>query len=206
MNYYMKKTHVVIMKLECYFIDDEGEETLAKLEEVRITTDSLVIIISHTHRQIYVFKGTETSIRQKFAGARSASMKRLDRGYKIQHIEQEFGIDDSFKPILEFLGGIKTQSVEYVKIPRNTPRKYTKTVETMMALEPLEEATCEYLLAVSNCFEIKGFSKNDLRKGKFELKETKGVPEKIFPFNNYMPRLLISENKIVGIELWKKTS
>ncbi|MCE7746008.1 MAG: hypothetical protein GPJ52_12820 [Candidatus Heimdallarchaeota archaeon] len=181
------------MNLECYFIDDEGEETLAKLEEVRITTDSLAVIISHTHRQIFVFKGTETSIRQKFAGARSASMKRLNQGYKIQHIEQEFGIDDSFKPILEFLGGIKTQIVDYVKIPRNIPRKYTKTVET-------------YLLAVSNCFEIKGFSKNDLRKGKFELKETKGVPEKIFPFDKYIPRLLISENKIVGIEFWKKTS
>ncbi|MCK5298628.1 MAG: hypothetical protein KAJ76_06970, partial [Candidatus Heimdallarchaeota archaeon] len=63
------------MNLECYFIDDEGEETLAKLEEARITPDSLVVIISHTHKQIYVFKGIETSIRQKFAGARSASMK-----------------------------------------------------------------------------------------------------------------------------------
>ncbi len=197
---------MVIMNLECYFIDDEGEETLAKLVEARITPDSLVVIISHTHRQIYVFKGIETSIRQKFAGARSASMKRLEHGYKIQHIEQEFGIDESFKPILEFLGGIKTHPIGFVKIPRNIPRKYTKTVETMMALEPLEEATCEYLLAVSNCFEIKGYSKNDLRTGKFDLKETKGVPEKIFPFDNYIPRLLISENKIVGIELWKKTS
>ncbi|MBK5112120.1 MAG: hypothetical protein KGD59_04405 [Candidatus Heimdallarchaeota archaeon] len=194
------------MNLECYFIDDEGEETLTELAKVRITPDSLVVIISHTHRQIYVYKGKETTIRQKFAGARSASMKRLDQGYKIQHVEEEFGIDESFKPILEFLGGIKTHPIGYVNIPRNIPRKYTKTVETMMALEPLEEATCEYLLAVNNCFEIKGYSKNDLRTGKFDLKETKGVPEKIFPFDNYVPRLLIAENKIVGIELWKKTS
>ena len=142
------------MLLDCYFIDDEGEEAKIPLEKVRMTHKSLALIISHRDRLIYIFKGTKTTTRQKFAGARSASIKRLDLGYKIKHIEEESGIDESFNPILEFFGGIKTPlKREAVEVPNSTPRKHRQIVETMMELEPLEKATCECLLVVNDCFE-----------------------------------------------------
>lgn len=299
------------MLLDCYFIDDDGVETKVDPKNARVTHDSLIIIVSHTERKIYLFKGNQTSIRQKFAAARNASGKRLKLGYKIKHIEESEGIDDDFKPVLEFLGGMvegssaqkktkppsekkdksplkvktleelkgkkqvappkkeeaKEIEVDYknrtytieaditedeLKSKRGIPRKvkeevadrlgYTiykkkkaksktrsktktkrttkpasspdiegapvelnKVIETMISLDPPEESICDYLLVGDDLYIILGDSKQDLRKGEFKLERVSNLPEGVFPAENYFPRILVSKNKILGIELWKRT-
>ena len=94
------------MLLEIYFIDEEGEEIKTEPSDVKLTHKSLAIIISHTDRRVFVFKGRKVTIVQKFASARRASALRLQHGYNITHVEEWEGIDQIFIPILEYLGGI----------------------------------------------------------------------------------------------------
>ena len=94
------------MLLEIYFIDNEGEEIKTEPSDVKLTHKSLAIIISHTDRRVYVFKGRKVTIVQKFASARRASALRLQHGYNITHVEEWEGIDQIFIPVLEYLGGI----------------------------------------------------------------------------------------------------
>ena len=94
------------MLLEIYYINEEGEEIKTEPSDVKLTHKSLAIIISHTDRRVFVFKGRKVTIVQKFASARRASALRLQHGYNITHVEEWEGIDQIFVPVLEYLGGI----------------------------------------------------------------------------------------------------
>ena len=94
------------MLLECYLVDNEGEEFLTEPADLKLTHKTLAIIISHTDRRIFVFKGNKVSIVQKFASARKASALRLQHGYNTTHIEEDDGIDQIFVPVFEYLGGV----------------------------------------------------------------------------------------------------
>jgi hypothetical protein len=241
------------MILECIYIDDDGVETEIDQEKAELKHDSLAIIISHDERMIYLFKGADVSIRQKFASARKASALRLKHGYNIKHVEETEGIDASFKPILDYLGGIKggrkakvpaTKTTAATKAPGKkqvkprlapparaprkttskatttnkvitTPNKFeansledlppqlTKVVRTMMSLEPPKESSCDYVLVDSKLYIILGDNKEDLRKGDFSLEKVATLPEGVFPAENYFPRILVANQKVIGVELWK---
>jgi len=192
------------INIECFLIDNDGNEESVDLETIRITSDTLAVIVSHLDKYIYIFKGKNTSTRQKFAGARSASMKRLTFSFKIKHIEEEFGIDTSFKPILEYLGGIRTKLKDEVKFPKSASKKHKNVITAMIENAPIENSTCEFMFTISEYFEIDGFNKNDLSDGNFELIKPKVLPEHLFPADAYQPRFIVDNNKIVGMELWKK--
>ncbi|MEA2070580.1 MAG: hypothetical protein U9O98_04745 [Asgard group archaeon] len=231
------------MLLECYFVDDDGVKTKVEPADVELTSDSLLIVVSHDDHYIYLFKGSDVSIRKKFASARIASGMRLQQGYKIKHIEENEGIDESFQPILDFLGGLKageqkelkpvkkspakkvspktsaappkaasppkvtstpSKKIDANKIPADLPSNLTKVVKTMMSLEPPEKSQCDYILVDSELYIMSGENKTDLREGKFSLEKLSTLPEGIFPAENYFPRILISDKKIVGVELWSR--
>ncbi len=251
------KMKVATMLLECFLIDIEGEETKIEPDDMKLTHETLAIIMSHTHRCIYVFKGTKVTIVQKFASARRASAMRLQHGYKIRHVEEAEGIDEEFKPILTHLGGIvegnveqpieKTQPVKEVEKPevikpepsipkkivqpektivtiKETKTKKTTTVEkdplieitanhpprtvqvikTMITLEPPANSSCDYVIAGTKLYMVVGENKSDLRKCAFQLEEVPTLPEGVFPVENYYPRILISKQKVLGVELWAK--
>jgi len=114
------------MLLDCYIIDEEGEDIKVETSDVKLTSSSLVIVVSHTHHINYVFKGAKVSIVQKFASARKASALRLQHAYKTKHVEETEGIDQEFIPIMEFLGGFHGDS-EPAEIPKPAPTKNTAT-------------------------------------------------------------------------------
>jgi hypothetical protein len=117
------------MLLECKIIDDEGSILEVENEDVQLTHNSTVIIIAHDNRKIYLFKGKDVSLVQKFSSAREASRFRLQHGYNIKHIEESEGIDDEFVPIMEFLGGIaegeKKEEKTTTKANKTAPAKKT---------------------------------------------------------------------------------
>jgi hypothetical protein len=253
-----KVKKVSTMLLECLVIDNEGEETKVEPDDMKLTHDTLAIIMSHTHRCIYIFKGLKVSIVQKFASARRASAMRLQHGYKIRHVEEAEGIDEEFKPIMAHLGGIvegdieepveKTQPVKEVKKPveekpktpepvkKEQPKKTTTTPKTtttkkkttaktadpltnitadhpprtvqvikqMTVLEPPSDSSCDYVIAGTKLYMVVGDNKSDLRKCEFKLEEVPTLPEGVFPVENYYPRILISKQKVLGVELWAK--
>ncbi|NPE06694.1 MAG: hypothetical protein GNW80_00290 [Asgard group archaeon] len=246
------------MLLDCYIIDEEGEDIKVETSEVKLTSSSLVIVVSHTHHINYIFKGAKVSIVQKFASARKASALRLQHAYKTKHVEETEGIDQEFIPIMEFLGGFhgdaepaeipkpaptkntatnappkvasppktppKAKSPEKKTItPTKTtktaatteidldapvlvdlPPKLTKVVKTMLSLEPPEGSSCDYLIAGAKLYIILGDNKTDLRKGNFRLEEITTLPEGVFPAENYYPRILVSKQKVLGVELWAR--
>ena len=112
------------MLLDCYIITDEGEDIKVETSDVKLTSSSLVIVVSHTHHINYVFKGAKVSIVQKFASARKASALRLQHAYKTRHVEETEGIDQEFIPIMEFLGGFHGD-VESADTPKPAPTKNT---------------------------------------------------------------------------------
>ncbi len=124
------------MLLDVYIIDEEGEDTKVETNDVKLTSSSLVIIVSHTHHINYVFKGAKVSIVQKFASARKASALRLQHAYKTRHVEETEGIDQEFIPIMEFLGGFHGD-VEPAKTPKPAPIKNTvKKAQPRVATPP----------------------------------------------------------------------
>ncbi|NHK31945.1 MAG: hypothetical protein FK730_11375 [Asgard group archaeon] len=246
------------MLLECLVIDNEGEETKVEPDDMKFTHDTLAIIMSHTNRCIYIFKGLKVSIVQKFASARRASAMRLQHGYKIRHVEEAEGIDEEFKPILAHLGGIvedeiekpveKIQPVKEVEKPidpkpktpapektvelkkdttapkttttkkktttkekdplfdltANHPPRTVQVIKSMTTLEPPSDSSCDYVIAGTKLYMIVGDNKTDLRKCEFRLEEVPTLPEGVFPIENYYPRILISKQKVLGVELWTK--
>jgi len=242
------------MLLDCYIIDEEGEDVKVETSDVKLTSSSLVIVVSHTHHINYVFKGAKVSIVQKFASARKASALRLQHAYKTKHVEETEGIDQEFIPIMEFLGGFhgdvepaetpkpaptknaaakvqpkiatppktmpKTKSLTKKTItPKKTATtkidlkaailtdlspKLTKVVKTMMSLEPPVGSSCDYLIAGAKLYIILGDEKTDLRKGNFKLEEISTLPEGVFPAENYYPRILVTKQKVLGVELWTR--
>jgi hypothetical protein len=233
------------MLLDIYIVDEEGEEIKVEPSDVKITHSTLAIIISHTVRCVYVFKGEKVSIVQKFASARKASALRLQHGYKIKHVEETEGIDEDFIPILNHLGGLvdeegvvapakeapKPAEKPAEKPPAAPPKaalpkpapvkkepavkkttttakkapapKLTKIVSTMKSLEPPLDSSCDYIVAGTKLYVVLGDNKTDLRKGEFRLEEISTLPEGVFPAENYSPRILISNQRVIGVELWK---
>ncbi len=112
------------MLLDCYIIDEEGEDIKVETSDIKLTSSSLVIVVSHTHHINYIFKGAKVSIVQKFASARKASALRLQHAYKTKHVEETEGIDQEFIPIMEFLGGFHGDA-EPAEIPKPAPTKNT---------------------------------------------------------------------------------
>ncbi|HUU79084.1 MAG TPA: hypothetical protein VMX55_12120 [candidate division Zixibacteria bacterium] len=97
-----------MMLLECHYIDEEGGIAEIEPKSVKLTQKTCAIIVSHDNRCIYLFKGNEVSIVQKFQSARTGSQMRLQQGYKIKHIEDlDSGIAEDFAPIMDFLGGLQ---------------------------------------------------------------------------------------------------
>ncbi|MBN1329221.1 MAG: hypothetical protein JXA54_07085 [Candidatus Heimdallarchaeota archaeon] len=120
---------------------DDGEEIKVESGDMKINNKTCAIIVSHTHRCIYVFKGSKISIVQKFAVARRASAVRLQQGYRIRHIEQIEGIDEEFQPILDFLGGLH-EDIEV--IPKETPVKIEvkkESIQPKLEATPIEKET-----------------------------------------------------------------
>ena len=247
------------MLLDVYIIDEEGEDIKVEPSDVKFTSSSLIIVVSHTNHLTYVFKGAKVSIVQKFASARKAAALRLQHAYKTRHVEETEGIDQDFVPIMDFLGGFhgdvepaekpkpapakkapvkkttaktpkkttappkappktKTPAKKTTTPKKNTtktvdsgaliltdlPPKLTKIVKTMMSLEPPEGSSCDYLLAGAKLYIILGDDKTDLRKGNFKLEEISTLPEGVFPAENYYPRILVTNQKILGVELWAR--
>ena len=240
------------MLIDCYDIDLEGEEHKIEFNDVKVTHKSLLIVVSHDTRMIYVFKGNEVTIVQKFASARLASQKRLQRGYNIRHVEEWEGIDEQFLPILELLGGMheddgapagkavttklerptvtslakpevvmlsktkekptekakpapeKLTKEEIAFLTKDMPAKLVKVIKTMVTLEPPEKSECDYILVSPKLYILLGDNKKDMRYGKFRVEELSTLPEGVFPAENYYPRILVTKNKVIGVELWAR--
>ncbi len=247
------------MLLDVYIIDEEGEDVQIKPSDVKLTSSTLAIIVSHTDHVTYVFKGAKVSVVQKFASARKAATLRLQHAYKTRHVEELEGIDDVFIPIMDFLGGFHgdagssetpkpvenspppkpavkpaekppvkpaakpTAKAEIKSTVKTTTKKTTETkeeseapalvglatkltsvVKLMMSLEPPEGSSCDYLLAGAKLYIILGDDKIDLRNGNFRLEEISTLPEGVFPAENYYPRILVKNQKILGVELWAR--
>jgi len=81
------------MLLDVYLINGEGEDTKVEPSDVKLTSSTLAIVVSHTDHITYVFKGAKVSVVQKFASARKAAALRLqrNRGYRSSfHTNYEF--------------------------------------------------------------------------------------------------------------------
>lgn len=131
------------MLLDCYIIDEEGEDIKVETSDIKLTSSSLVIVVSHTHHINYIFKGAKVSIVQKFASARKASALRLQHAYKTRHVEETEGIDQEFIPIMEFLGGFHGDA-EPAETPKPAPTKNTAAkapLKPPLKMKPLAKKT-----------------------------------------------------------------
>ncbi len=131
------------MLLDCYIIDEEGEDIKVETSDIKLTSSSLVIVVSHTNHINYIFKGAKVSIVQKFASARKASALRLQHAYKTKHVEETEGIDQEFIPIMEFLGGFHGDA-EPAETPKPAPTKNTATkapLKPPLKIKPLAKKT-----------------------------------------------------------------
>jgi len=154
------------MLLELYQINEDGEDVKVEPDDLKITHKTLVIVVSHDTRYVYVFKGSKVSIVQKFASARKASALRLQKGYRIKHVEETEGIDEDFLPILEYLGGIIEDEVENPTTEKSkgttTQKKQLKPTSAPKKPEPQKKATT--------------VKKTTKKKATTTTKKTKGLP------------------------------
>jgi hypothetical protein len=121
------------MLLDVYLIDKEGEDIQVEPSDVKLTSSTLAIVVSHDDHITYVFKGAKVSVVQKFASARKAAALRLQHAYKTRHVEETEGIDDVFIPIMEYLGGYAGVEAD----PEETPEE---PAPSKPALKPAAKA------------------------------------------------------------------
>jgi hypothetical protein len=83
--------------MSLYIIQSSGEMTECENKEVALSSDNVLLVISHEQKKIYTWIGDQAAPQSKFACARETARIRMELGYKIMNLEEA----DTNKDFLE---------------------------------------------------------------------------------------------------------
>ncbi|GEM_PF-2846426 len=207
-----------------YRVNDDG--TLSELlpHQLEFSSSDVFIVVDEDGRTIYVWKGSNSSVRRKFISAQSARNLKVKYGpsYKIVVMDEGSETDD-FKEALKKVGApaiIPGKAVEReVARPSTTVTSQpvektptTRTDELKMILEELMGATLpshykhdivilrdQAFLVGEEKSEMKGRIITELR-----VKGTASFSDGVHTIEDRVPRLLVKNGRILAIELLKR--
>jgi hypothetical protein len=80
--------------MSLYIIQSTGELTECENKDVALVSENVLLVISHNQKKIFTWIGSQSSPHSKFACARETARIRMELGYKIVNLEEDYTSDD----------------------------------------------------------------------------------------------------------------
>jgi len=198
---------------------EESEEDFVELEVDQnvplhslLGSDFILLFISLAHKRVYHWIGKNTTPKKRFGAAEKALILRdiEARGYLIR-VEDEGEESIGFKLIMGLIEQEDDEKHEEAKPSYDgtqdeelTSEEILRILEKMPVPEGYER---EFVIVNNEIFRYKeyttpSYNADILKKNLFPLKEE--IDDGIYTFEDHLPRILFSYNKIKIIELLKK--
>ncbi|MHA1954188.1 MAG: hypothetical protein ACXAAM_06510 [Candidatus Heimdallarchaeaceae archaeon] len=109
--------------MSLYIIQSTGEMTECENKEVALSSNNVLLVISHEQKRIYTWMGNQAAPQSKFACARETSRIRMELGYKIMNLEESDTSNDFLEAVNEAcnIATKPTKQPAPVKRPEPTP-------------------------------------------------------------------------------------
>ena len=109
--------------MSLYIIQSTGEMTECENKEVALSSDNVLLVISHEQKRIYTWIGNQAAPHSKFACARETARIRMELGYKILNLEEADTNNEFLEAVNEACNIAKkpTKQSAPVKRPEPTP-------------------------------------------------------------------------------------
>ena len=130
--------------MSLYIIQSSGEMTECENKEVALSSDNVLLVISHEQKRIYTWMGNQAAPQSKFACARETSRIRMELGYKIVNLEESDTSNDFLEAVNEACNIARkpTKQPTPVKKPEPTPKvKKEDKLKTETKPKPKTTAT-----------------------------------------------------------------
>jgi hypothetical protein len=115
--------------MSLYIIQSTGEMTECENKEVALSSDNVLLVISHEQKRIYTWIGNQAAPQSKFACARETARIRMELGYKILNLEEADTTSDFLEAINEAcnISSKPTKEPTPVKKPEPAPKEKKET-------------------------------------------------------------------------------
>jgi hypothetical protein len=131
--------------MSLYIIQSTGEMTECENKEVALSSDNVLLVISHQQKRIYTWIGDQAAPQSKFACARETARIRMELGYKIMNLEEANTNTDFLEAVDEAcnITAKPTKKPTPVKIPEPKPevKKEEKKPEPKPKTTPTKPKT-----------------------------------------------------------------
>ena len=128
--------------MSLYIIQSTGEMTECENKEVALSSDNVLLVISHEQKRIYTWMGDQAAPQSKFACARETSRIRMELGYKIMNLEESDTNKDFLEAVDEACKITKKPTKEPTPVKKPEPAKEEKKEEkTEVETKPKPKTT-----------------------------------------------------------------
>ena len=210
-----------------YEVMEDGELVPLENPPDKLSDDMAVIFISPFSKTTFIWVGPNAGMAKKFVAAREGRAKRMESGFPIVHVQNdnaEAKFEEDYKKLLEQLKGKQETSAPIKKTspPKTNKKETTKNIETLSNRKNEQKVTpenkvdpYEVLKRLNDLSPIEGMIRDYViihnkvaiiveDEGKQKIEFVEELPEGAFFSPHYVPRLLISDNKVIGMELWRR--
>jgi len=171
--------------MSLYIIQSTGEMTECENKEIALSSDNVLLVISHQQKRIYTWIGAQAAPQSKFACARETARIRMELGYKILNLEESETNREFIEAVDEACNIATKPTKKPAQIKKPEPEPEVKKEEEKKT-EPKPEAT----------------STKTATKPKTETKEKTTVKPKTAAKKDTERRYISTtvENQIVDVE------
>ncbi|MHA1911740.1 MAG: hypothetical protein ACTSYA_08610 [Candidatus Kariarchaeaceae archaeon] len=204
-----------------YLIMDDGELIETKDIAEALAASNACIYVSQRNKKTYLWVGDEAGPRKRFIGARAAQGLRYESGYPIEHDADPDEIRHSYETEV---GAVSSSSIDASTKKKQEPvaRKEPETSQEETRTEASTSPTVDddTLLAISQKLAdlkpIPGMVRDyiliegrlmtllEVEGGIPDLYPVSGMPDGSFYVEHYCPRILLENDLVKAVELWRR--
>ena len=201
-------------------IMDDGELIDTTDIDEALKPSSACIFVSNRNRKTYLWVGDEAGPRKRFIGARAAQGVRYESGFPIEHDAPADEIRHAYEAEV---GAIASSSIDVstkkepqpvVKEKQETPPPKEKSTDssptvndaTLLAisqkladLKPISGMVRDYIVIEGRLMTLL-----ETEGGIPDLYPVSGMPDGSFYVEHYCPRILIEDDLVMAVELWRR--
>jgi hypothetical protein len=201
-----------------YLIMDDGELIETSDIDDALKPSSACVFVSQRNRKTYLWVGDESGSRKRFIGARAAQGLRYESGYPIEHDAPADEIRQAYE---SEVGAITSNSIDASTKKEPVAKEPEKTTqEEKIESSTLQTVDDDTLLSISQKLAdlkpIPGMVRDyiviegrlmtllEIEGGIPDLYPVSGMPNGSFYVEHYCPRLLLEDDLVMAIELWRR--
>ena len=115
--------------MSLYIIQSTGEMTECENKEVALSSDNVLLVISHEQKRIYTWVGNQAAPQSKFACARETARIRMELGYKIMNLEEADTNNEFLEAVDEACNIAKKPTKQPAPVKKSEPTPEVKKEE-----------------------------------------------------------------------------